>query len=164
MENLNLRKSAIPSAYMEKICAVPNIVGVTVKQFDAQTGNARSIQVMGAKKSREVDGVALARMVGLSTAGILDISAAPGAWVFTYRGPGNGARGLSQHGANMFAQRGWRFDQILTQYYQDADGKLRLDYMDKYKAAAVPGPIFAPPKAQAPAAAAPAPTATTDEE
>jgi hypothetical protein len=160
MENLNLRKSAIPTAYLEKICAVPNIMGVTVKQWDPVTGNARSIQVMGAKKSREVDGVALARMAGLSTAGVLDISPAPGAWVFTYRGPGNGARGLSQHGANMFAARGWRFDQILTQYYQDNDGKLRLDYMDNYKAATVPGTVFAAPQAQR----APAPTATTDEQ
>ena len=30
--------------------------------------------------------------------------------------------------------------QILQQYYQDPDGKLRLDYMDKYHAAAAARP------------------------
>ncbi len=64
---------------------------------------------------------------------ILDVKEAGNDWIFTYRGPGNGSRGLSQHGANMLAANGWRFEQILQQYYQDADGQLRLDYMDRYK-------------------------------
>ncbi len=134
-ENLNIRKSVVPAAVLEKMTGIPKIVGVTVKQWDAN-GNARSIQVMGQKKSREVYGVALAQMLRLSTAGILDAHEEGSNWVFTYRGPGNGARGLSQHGANMFANNGWRFDQILQQYYQDPDGQLRLDYVDNYRAAA----------------------------
>lgn len=129
MENLNIRKSRIPEAHLEKITGIKNIVGVTVKQF-LPNGNAHSITIMGAKNSRDVDGVALARMLGFATAGILDVHDEGPTWLFTYRGPGNGARGLSQHGANMFANRGWRFDQILTQYYQDDDGKLRLGYID----------------------------------
>jgi hypothetical protein len=80
-----------------------------------------------------VSGIHLAKMLGFTTAGILDVHEEGSNWVFTYRGPGNGARGLSQHGANMFAKRGWRFDQILQQYYQDNDGKLHLDLMDTYK-------------------------------
>jgi peptidoglycan hydrolase-like amidase len=133
-ENLNIRKTAVPTAQLEKMTGVKEIIGVTVKQWDA-SGNAHDIQVMGAKKSREVYGVALAHQLGFSTAGILDVREDGPNWVFTYRGPGNGARGLSQHGANMLASKGWHFDQILTQYYQDPDGKLRLDYIDTYKQA-----------------------------
>lgn len=141
-ENLNIRKQAVANANLEKVTGVPKIVGVTVKQWDS-TGNASDIQVIGQKKTREVYGVALAKMLGLSTAGILDVQPSGGNWIFTYRGPGNGARGLSQHGANMLATHGWRFHQILQQYYQDNDGQLRLDYLDKYKArtAAVPPAI-----------------------
>ena len=146
-ENLNIRKSVVPAVVLEKMTGVPKIVGVTVKQWDAN-GNARSIQVMGQKKTREVYGVALAQMLKLSTAGILDVHEEGPNWVFTYRGPGNGARGLSQHGANMFANNGWRFDQILQQYYQDPDGQLRLDYVDNYRAAAAM-PV-APVRATAP--------------
>ena len=36
----------------------------------------------------------------------------------------------------MLASRGWNFEQILRQYYQDPDGRLRLDFMDRYKIAA----------------------------
>src|SRR6185437_14242244 len=133
-ENLNIRKTAVPTPVLEKLTGVKNIVGVTVKKWD-DGGNAHDIQVMGAKKSREVYGVELAHRLGLVTAGILDVREEGPNWVFTYRGPGNGARGLSQHGANMLATKGWRFDQILQQYYQDPDGKLRLDYLDTYKAA-----------------------------
>lgn len=140
-ENLNIRKQPVAAALLEKITGVPKIMGMTIKQWD-ENGNARSIQVMGPKKSREVYGVALAKMVGLTTAGILDIQPAGPVWIFTYRGPGNGARGLSQHGANMLANNGWRFDQILTQYYQDNDGQLRLDYVDRYRAASIPGTVF----------------------
>ncbi len=139
-ENLNIRKSTVPSSVLEKITGVPKIVGVTVKKWDA-SGNAHSMQVMGEKKTREVYGVALAKMLGFSTAGILDVHDEGSNWIFTYRGPGNGARGLSQHGANMLASRGWHFDQILQQYYQDADGQLRLDYIDNYRAAALPSMV-----------------------
>jgi hypothetical protein len=136
-ENLNIRKGYVDKKRLEKITGVANIVGVTVKRWDPN-GNAHDIQVMGHKKSREVYGVALARMLGFSTAGILDVQEQGSMWVFTYRGPGNGSRGLSQHGANMLAGNGWRFDQILTQYYQDSDGQLRLAYMDKYRAMTMP--------------------------
>lgn len=129
MENLNIRKSAVNAGLLERITGVPNIQGVTVKKWDAN-GNAHDISVMGVKKTKEVYGIALAKMLGFSTAGILDVHEEGPNWVFTYRGPGNGARGLSQHGANMLASRGWKFDQILTQYYQDNDGHLRLDYID----------------------------------
>lgn len=132
-ENLNIRKSAVSNALLEKITGVEKIIGVTVKQWD-QNGNARSIQVFGAKKSREVYGIALSKMLHFSTAGILDVRQDGGNWIFTYRGPGNGSRGLSQHGANMLAANGWLFTQILQQYYQDPDGQLKLDYMDRYKA------------------------------
>jgi peptidoglycan hydrolase-like amidase len=131
-ENLNIRYARVAKSVLEKITGVPGIIGVTVKQWD-QNGNARSIQVIGTKKSREVYGVALAKMLHFSTAGIIDVKEDGNYWVFTYRGPGNGSRGLSQHGANMLAANGWRFAQILQQYYQDPDGKLRLDYMDRYK-------------------------------
>lgn len=136
-ENLNIRKTNIDKARLEKITGVPKIVGVTIKQWDAN-GNAHDIQVMGQKKSREVYGVALAKMLGLATAGILDVHEQGPFWNFTYRGPGNGARGLSQHGANMLASNGWRFDQILQQYYQDSDGQLRLDYVNNFRAALKP--------------------------
>ena len=131
-ENLNIRSARVNKVLLEKITGVPGIIGVTVKQWD-QNGNARNVQVIGAKKSREVYGIALAKMLHFSTAGILDIKADGNDWVFTYRGPGNGSRGLSQHGANMLAANGWRFEQILQQYYQDPDGQLRLDYMDRYR-------------------------------
>jgi hypothetical protein len=131
-ENLNIRTGVVSKAVLEKITGVSGIIGVTVKQFD-RNGNASSIQVISPKKNREVYGVALARMLHFSTAGILDIKEDGNNWIFTYRGPGNGSRGLSQHGANMLAANGWNFEQILTQYYQDADGQLRLDYMDRYK-------------------------------
>ncbi len=133
-ENLNIRKSTVPKSRLESMTGVPKIVGVTVKRW-GPTGNAESIQVMGQKKTREVDGVKLAQMLHLSTAGILDVTESGDNWVFTYRGPGNGARGLSQHGANMLAGNGWRFDQILQQYYQDSDGQLRLDYVNNFRAA-----------------------------
>jgi stage II sporulation protein D len=138
-ENLNMRKSIVPGSLLEKITGVSNIVGVTVKQWDADA-NARSIQVMGAKKTREVYGVALAKMLNFSTAGILDVRQAGNDWVFTYRGPGNGVRGLSQHGANMLAENGWRWEQILHQYYHDPNTQFKLDYMDYYH------PMVAQPK------------------
>ena len=137
MENLNIRKTAVPAGRLEALTGVSDIVGVTVKKWDSN-GNAHDISVMGAKKTREVYGIALAKMLGFSTAGILDVREDGNNWVFTYRGPGNGSRGLSQHGANMLASRGWRFDQILQQYYQDNDGQLRLDYIDNYKVVAAP--------------------------
>jgi hypothetical protein len=136
-ENLNMRKSSVPKAKLEAITGIKDIVGVTVMQADPQ-GNARSIQVMGAKKSRPVDGVILAKWLNFSTAGILDIREDGNNWTFTYRGPGNGARGMSQHGANTLATHGWRFDQILNQYYQDADGKLRLEYLPAYNRLMIP--------------------------
>ena len=154
MENLNIRKTPVNTAFLEKITGVKDIVGVTVKQWDAQ-GNAHALTVMGAKKQRDVGGVALAKMLGFSTAGILDVHEQGPNWVFTYRGPGNGSLGLSQHGANMLATRGWRFDQILQQYYQDNDGKLKLDYIDNYKAASA----IMPPKPTK----AHAPTTTTEQ-
>jgi hypothetical protein len=132
-ENLNIRTKLVPSSTLERLTGVPNILGVTVKQWDANA-NAHSIQVMGQKKSAEVYGVELAKRLGLSTAGIIDVLEEGNAWLFRYRGPGNGSLGLSQHGANMLAQRGWNFEQILRQYYQDNDGRLRLDYLDGYKA------------------------------
>ncbi|MFN8657678.1 MAG: SpoIID/LytB domain-containing protein [Candidatus Obscuribacterales bacterium] len=132
MENLNIRTQRVPKAQLEKITGVSDIVGVTVKQFDPY-GSAHNVQIMGTKKTRDVYGKALAQMLGLQTAGILDAHEEGDTWLFTYRGPGNGARGLSQHGANMLAKNGWRFDQILQQYYQDADGQLRLDYMNNYR-------------------------------
>lgn len=131
-ENLNIRKKNVPKAHLERLVGVKNIVGVTVKQWDANL-NAHTIQVMGAAgKPREVYGVALAKMLGLSTAGILDVHEAGSDWVFTCRGPGNGARGLSQHGANSLAKNGWRYEQILQHYYQDSDGKLSLEFIDGY--------------------------------
>lgn len=130
-ENLNIRKARVKTATLESMTGVPDILGVTVKQWDIN-GNAHSVQVMGRTRTKEVYGVALAKMLHFSTAGILDVHEDGDSWEFTYRGPGNGARGLSQHGANMFAKNGWRFDQILQQYYQDPDGKLRLDYIDRY--------------------------------
>lgn len=129
MENLNIKKSTVSQNYLEKITGIKGIVGMTVRQWDA-TGNATNIQVMGVKNSREVNGIALARMLNFATAGILDVHDEGTNWVFTYRGPGNGARGLSQHGANMFAKRGWTFDRILQQYYQDVDGKLQLGFIE----------------------------------
>lgn len=130
-ENLNIRQSSIPSSTLEKLTGVPKILGVTVKRWE--NGNATSIEAMGPKKSREVDGIVLAHMLNFSTAGILDVKQAGPNWIFTYRGPGNGARGLSQHGANMLAENGWNWEQILRQYYQDPDGKLRIEYLDSYK-------------------------------
>lgn len=135
-ENLNIRTKLVPSSLLESLTGVPQIFGVTVKSWD-HNANARSIQIMGPKKSREVDGVSLARRLNLTTAGILDIQERGLNWLFTYRGPGNGARGLSQHGADMLARRGWNWEQILRQYYQDNDGKLRLDYMERYHPTAV---------------------------
>lgn len=137
-ENLNIRQSSISNAVLEKITGVPKIIGVTVKQW-YPNGNVHSLQIMGTKKSREVDGVAFAKMLHFSSACILDVRQLDTDWLFTYRGPGNGARGLSQHGANTFAQRGWKFDQILSQYYQDPDGHVYFDrlnpyrYMERYK-------------------------------
>ncbi len=64
-ENLNIRKSAVSNELLERITGVAKIIGVTVKQWD-QNGNARSIQVFGAKKSREVYGVGLAKMLHFS--------------------------------------------------------------------------------------------------
>jgi len=141
MENLNIKKGVVSQSYLEKITGIKGIVGVTVKRWDA-VGNATHIQVMGVKNSREVDGILLARMLNFATAGILDVHDEGANWVFTYRGPGNGARGLSQHGANMFAKRGWTFDRILQQYYQDVDGKLQLGFIDNagYQMYAAPRP------------------------
>src|SRR5262249_28744919 len=141
-QNLNIRKSSVPSSVLERLTGVSKIVGVTVKKWDS-AGNAHSIQIMGEKKTKEVYGVALAKMLNFATACILDVHDEGNSWVFTYRGPGNGERGLSQNGANMLAAKGWRFDQILQQFYQDPDGKLRLDYMDSYKYAS-----YRKPKAQ----------------
>lgn len=131
--NLNIRKSVVATSKLESITGVPDIQGVTIKQWDPITANANSIQIIGSAKTREVSGIHLAKMLHFSTAGILNIDEQGSSWAFTYRGPGNGMYGLSQNGANMLAKRGWRFDQILQQYYQDADGKLHLDLMDTYK-------------------------------
>lgn len=161
MQNLNIRRTHVPSSKLEGLTGVPDIQGVAVKQWDVN-GNARSVQVMGGKKTREVYGVALAKMLGLATAGILDVHEEGSGWMFTYRGPGNGARGLSQHGANILANRGWRFDQILQQYYQDPDGQLRLDYLDRYKAAMTPR--FPPPPKAKPREKVEEETPATEEE
>jgi hypothetical protein len=42
----------------------------------------------------------------------------------------------------MFAKRGWTFDRILQQYYQDVDGKLQLGFIDNagYQMYAAPRP------------------------
>jgi stage II sporulation protein D len=125
MENLNIRQHVVSEATLERLTGIPKIMAITVKRWDG-TGNATHLQVIGQKKSRDVDGVALARILGLSTAGILDVHDQGGAWVFTCRGPGNGIRGLSQHGAQSLAKAGWRYELILQQYYQDPDGHLRL--------------------------------------
>ncbi len=137
MENLNIRRKLVPGTVLEKLTGVPQIVGMSVKACDVNQ-NATSLQVMGIKKSRDVSGVALAKTLGFETAGILDVAKEGNNWQFTYRGPGNGARGLSQHGADMLAQHGWNFEQILRQYYQDTDGRLRLDYIDSSSMAVRP--------------------------
>lgn len=150
-ENLNIRTKAIPKSTLERITGVSNIVGLTVKKWD-NNQNAHTIQVMGAKgKTKEVYGIAMAKMLGLSTPGILDVKDDGNNWVFTCRGPGNGSRGLSQHGANTLAKNGWRYEQILHHYYQDPDGQLRLDFIDGYSrnaaaaAAAAAAGRFRPP-------------------
>ncbi len=132
-ENLNIRRTSVPTSTLEKLTGVTGIIGVTVKRWDANM-NAHDIQVMGKKTTKEVYGIELARRLNFSTAGILDVSQSGDgrSWLFTYRGPGNGVRGLSQHGARMLASNGWKFEQILRQYYQDNDGKLRLDFMNGY--------------------------------
>jgi stage II sporulation protein D len=137
MENLNIRRKLVSGAVLEKLTGVPQIVGMSVKVWDFNQ-NAQSLQVMGIKKSRDVSGLALAKTLGFETAGILDVAKEGADWRFTYRGPGNGARGLSQHGADMLAQRGWNYEQILRQYYQDQDGRLRLDYIDSSSMAVRP--------------------------
>ncbi len=142
-ENLNIRKSTVSQANLERVTGVKNIVGVTVRQWDA-TGNAVRVAIMGTKEAKEVYGIALAKMLNFATAGILDVHEEGPNWVFTCRGPGNGARGLSQHGANKLAKGGWRFDQILQQYYQDPDGKLRLDFVHGYHGVAAFHPTTGP--------------------
>ena len=117
-QNLNLRKSTIPNSAVEQITGISNIVGVTVKRWDSD-GNAIDMTIIETGRSRDVNGRALAKMLGLASAGILDAHPEGANWVFTHRGSGNGARGLSQHGADMLASKGWRFDQILQQYYQE---------------------------------------------
>jgi len=144
-ENLNIRTSRVPSTTLEKITGVPDIVGVTVKQWDPDF-NAHSIQIMGKKKTREVYGVALAKMLNFSTADLLDIHEEGKDWVFTYRGPGNGVRGLSQNGANALAKKGWNWGQILHQYYHDPNTSFQLGYMDRYHAPVVAQP---PPATEA---------------
>jgi len=138
--NLNVRKHVVGNKKLETITGVSNILGVTVKQWHPN-GFATAIQIMGQSGSKDVNGLILSKMLGLTTAGILDVSQNGENWIFTCRGPGNGSRGLSQHGANLLAKRGWRFDQILLQYYQDSSGRLQLDYLDKYRAEtyAMPG-------------------------
>lgn len=128
-ENFNIRSSRVPQSTLERITGVKNIVGVTVRQWDP-VGNAVRVQIMGAKESKEVYGIALAKMLNFATAAILDVNEDGNCWKFTYRGTGNGARGLSQNGAQALAKRGWLFHQILQQYYQDPDGKLRLDFIE----------------------------------
>jgi len=142
-ENLNIRKSTISQTNLERVTGVKNIVGVTVRQWDA-TGNAVRVAIMGTKEAKEVYGIALAKMLNFATAGILDVHEEGPNWVFTCRGPGNGARGLSQHGANKLAKGGWRFDQILQQYYQDPDGKLRLEFVHGYHGVAAYHPMSGP--------------------
>ncbi len=124
-ENLNIRQICVNCQKLESLTGVPKIVGVTPKQWDAN-GNVNDIQIMGTKKSRDVYGLALAKILNLPTAGILDVKQSGNNWLFTCRGPGNGALGLSQHGANMLANNGWKYEQILQHYYQDNDGQLRL--------------------------------------
>ena len=133
--NFNIRKKSVSKHLLEKITGVKDIAGVSVKQYDANL-NAVSVQVLGTKGSRDVDGKVLARWLNFDTAGILDIRENGNNWDFTFRGPGNGSRGLSQNGANKLANNGWRFEQILQQYYQDPDGRLRLDLLDSHKALA----------------------------
>ncbi len=130
-ENLNLRHVSVNCQKLEALTGVPKIVGVTPKQWDA-TGNVNDLQIIGAKKSRDVYGVALAKILNLPTAGILDVRQAGNNWIFTCRGPGNGSLGLSQHGANMLANNGWQYQQILQHYYQDKDGKLELGSINNY--------------------------------
>jgi stage II sporulation protein D len=137
MENLNIRRKLVSGAILEKLTGVPQIVGMSVKCWDVNQ-NATDLQVMGIKKNRNVSGLALARTLGFETAGILDVAKEGPNWKFTYRGPGNGSRGLSQHGADMLARGGWNFEQILRQYYQDPDGRLRLDYIDSSSMAVRP--------------------------
>lgn len=146
-ENLNIRRKTVPSSTLERLTGVSKIVGVTVKQWDANA-NAHSIQVFGAKRSTDVYGIELAKRLGLTTAGIIDVRESGPNWIFTYRGPGNGSRGLSQHGADMLAKGGWNFEQILRQYYQDPDGRLRLDYMEGYKARTASNLRILPTKTQ----------------
>jgi hypothetical protein len=137
-ENLNIRNVPVNKAVLEKITNVPDIIGVTVNGFD-QNGNTRNIQVIGRKKTREVYGVALAKMLHLPSAGILDTKKDGEDWIFTCRGT-NRSHQLNKQGANLLAANGWRFEQILRQYYQDPNGKLRLDYMNRYKSAKNSGP------------------------
>jgi stage II sporulation protein D len=132
-ENLNLRRKSVPNALLENLTGVKQIAGVTVKQWDPYTQNATALTIMGAKKSRDVDGRELCRRLNFDTAGILDVAKDGSSWLFTYRGPGNGVRGLSQHGANTFAKNGWNFEQILRQYYQDRDGNLYLVRLPEYE-------------------------------
>ncbi len=134
-ENLNIRTKSVPKATLEKLTGVSGIAGVTVKRWDSNL-NAHTIQVMGKRGAKEVYGIALAKMLGLSTPGILDVKEDGSNWVFTCRGPGNGSRGLSQHGANSLAKNGWRYEQILQHYYQDTDGQLRLSFIDQSSYAA----------------------------
>ncbi len=163
-ENLNIRTKAVPKATLEKLTGVSGIVGVTVKRWDANL-NAHTIQVMGSKRgAKEVYGIALAKMLGLSTAGILDVKEEGNNWVFTCRGPGNGARGLSQHGANTLAKNGWRYEQILQHYYQDADGQLRLEFIDRSSYAAAAAAAAARYRYLSPRGRAPQAEPASDEE
>ena len=66
-ENLNMRRTSVPTSTLESLTGVTGIIGVTVKRWDSNM-NAHDIQVMGKKTTKEVYGIELARRLRFSTA------------------------------------------------------------------------------------------------
>lgn len=86
-----------------------------------QSGRVKFALVAGSKKTFKMTGNEMRRKFSLPST-LFNVKVQSGEVIFEGFGRGHGV-GMSQYGANAYAQAGWKYDQILKHYYQNTEIK-----------------------------------------
>ena len=81
------------------------------------SGRVKSAQIIGSKKTLQPTGNELRSKFSLPST-LFDMKISGGKVIFEGYGRGHGV-GMSQYGANAYAQNGWTYEKILKHYYRD---------------------------------------------
>lgn len=82
------------------------------------SGRVKTLKIVGSKKTVQMKGDEARRKFSLPST-LFDVKVIGSQVVFQGYGKGHGV-GMSQYGAQVYAQKGWKYDKILEHYYHGA--------------------------------------------